>query len=121
MAFDWNEYLELAKALLQQKNEAAQRSAISRAYYAAFCLAQRKIDRQDPEPAEDRDAGSHEIVWRFFRNSRSVAMKKLGEDGFRLKRLRRRADYKDEFIGLEAHASDSIRLAEAILRHLRSV
>ena len=121
MAFDWNEYLKLAQALQQQNTEAAQRSAISRAYYAAFCLAQRKMDRQDADPAEDQDAGSHEIVWRSFRSSRSVAMKKLGEDGFRLKRLRRRVDYKDEFTGLQTHASDSIRPAEAIIRRLGNI
>lgn len=44
MAFDWREYLELAKELVSQANsgysaEAAERSAVSRAYYAAFCHA----------------------------------------------------------------------------------
>ncbi len=121
MAFDWSEYLALARTLQNQQNEATQRSAISRAYYAAFCLAQRKIGRQENDPAEDQDAGSHEIVWKFFRSSHSVAARKLGEDGFRLKRLRTRADYSDNFTGLAAHATDSIRLAEAIIRRLGNV
>ncbi|MCS7303613.1 MAG: hypothetical protein NZ602_00695 [Thermoguttaceae bacterium] len=42
MPFDWREFLALAKALQQSPPtscsiEAAQRSAVSRAYYAAFC------------------------------------------------------------------------------------
>lgn len=44
MAFDWGEFLELADFLAgdqaaRHTPEAAQRSAISRAYYAAFCHA----------------------------------------------------------------------------------
>lgn len=42
MEFDWKEYFELAKHLRslstnEFRNEAALRSAISRAYYAAYC------------------------------------------------------------------------------------
>jgi len=44
MAFDWREYLILAKFLLGEEGascseEAARRAAVSRAYYAAFCYA----------------------------------------------------------------------------------
>ena len=45
MAFDWTEYLNLARYIQQQGNrsninrEAAYRCAVSRAYYAAFCYA----------------------------------------------------------------------------------
>ena len=36
MSFDWKTYHQLAKKLLEENNEAAYRSAVSRAYYAAF-------------------------------------------------------------------------------------
>lgn len=44
MSFNWGDYLSLANALLTKPNtpgpeEAAYRSAVSRAYYAAFCIA----------------------------------------------------------------------------------
>jgi hypothetical protein len=44
MAFDWREYLTLARSLLGEEGasyseEAARRAAVSRAYYAAFCYA----------------------------------------------------------------------------------
>jgi hypothetical protein len=44
MPFDWKEYLALARALQQQAGsapnpEAVFRSALSRAYYGAFCYA----------------------------------------------------------------------------------
>lgn len=36
MAFDWQEFLDLAEQLLESDSEAALRSAISRAYYSLF-------------------------------------------------------------------------------------
>jgi uncharacterized protein (UPF0332 family) len=36
MTFDWNEYLRLAQSLAEDEGDAARRSAVSRAYYAAF-------------------------------------------------------------------------------------
>ena len=44
MPFDWQEYLQLARALAAYEptdalREAALRSAVSRAYFAAFCRA----------------------------------------------------------------------------------
>ena len=44
MSFDWSEYLNLAKKLIRagstlSANEACQRTAISRAYYAVYCQA----------------------------------------------------------------------------------
>lgn len=44
MAFDWKEFLELARDLTGRagsdySTEAADRTAVSRAYYAAFCWA----------------------------------------------------------------------------------
>lgn len=41
MAYDWSEYLALAKELSQKGSDAAARSAISRAYYAAYNTARR--------------------------------------------------------------------------------
>ena len=48
MSFDWSEYLDLARELAKF-SEAGQRSAISRAYYAAFCTARyrKQADYED--------------------------------------------------------------------------
>lgn len=39
MSFDWREYLNLASILSGNADEASQRTAISRAYYAVFHAA----------------------------------------------------------------------------------
>ena len=36
MGFEWSKYLELAEELVQLDDEAALRSAVSRAYYAVY-------------------------------------------------------------------------------------
>jgi uncharacterized protein (UPF0332 family) len=50
MAFDWRDFLDLAKTLIGQgsnySTEAASRTAVSRAYYAAFCWARNYAESQ---------------------------------------------------------------------------
>ena len=46
MAFDWTEYLTLAQELVQREEEACLRSAISRAYYAAFGKARERLEQE---------------------------------------------------------------------------
>jgi len=64
MPFDWQEYLLLARELSQRSGEAALRSAISRAYYAAFCTACNYL-RQRGESIPDSEH-SHKAVWDSF-------------------------------------------------------
>ena len=50
MPFDWREYLELARYLAALSNtrhseEASRRSAVSRAYYSAFCYMRNFAER----------------------------------------------------------------------------
>jgi len=99
MSFDWIEYLGLARELAGQTTapptqEAKLRSAISRAYYAAFCKARNHLrDKQGvliPPTGE-----AHKIVWRQFKNSPNKSRKRIGENLRRLLNDRRQADYED--------------------------
>jgi hypothetical protein len=47
--FYWLDYLDLARRLANDLEEASQRSSISRAYYAAFHTAKRHIEELHPE------------------------------------------------------------------------
>ncbi len=79
MPFDWKEFFELARELANQVGsgysaEAAQRSAVSRAYYAAFCWVrnyaernfgfQRKGEAQDHKLLRDhlRQQGKNQLA-----------------------------------------------------------
>lgn len=91
MAFAWADYLRLAEELAQRPDdEAAHRSAVSRAYYAAFGRACAHLTQQNI-PVSQGD-GSHKRVWESFsrlgRTYRSVQ-----HNGDRLLRRRIVADY----------------------------
>lgn len=62
--FDWTKYLSLAKDLSTSSEEAVLRSAISRAYYAAFNQAKDYCVSKGIYVARSTD--SHVVVWNAF-------------------------------------------------------
>lgn len=62
MSFDWSEYHQLARALadpgviLRATDTARQRAAVSRAYYAAFCMTRNYLRAKDGGSYSDSDA-----------------------------------------------------------------
>ena len=93
MAFAWVDYLDLAARLAPDSREAEKRTAISRAYYAAFnqadsCL---RLHGISPTPGE-----IHKKVWDEFKRG-SHAARQISLDGDRLRRSRVDADYKVPF------------------------
>jgi hypothetical protein len=74
MQFNWREYLSLAKELLENKNEASYRSAISRAYYSIYNTLCFYIDRFKSQTDKHKqliDIFKNEDEWhRINRNGR---------------------------------------------------
>lgn len=94
MSFNWSSYLALAKELAGRSDEAAKRSAVSRAYYYAFHVANNHLKANNI--AVDRNLGTHERVWRVYIESSTLECRKIGSDGNRLRVSRRDADYKPD-------------------------
>ncbi len=118
MPFDWKEYLRLAEELSTRQEDAALRSAISRAYYAAFCSARNHLQKQG-EPLS-RSGDSHKAVWESFqRKGRSYAT--IYQHSHRLKNDRRKADYEDEVRNLSESVVAALRSANAILHWLEQL
>jgi uncharacterized protein (UPF0332 family) len=116
--FAWADYLRLAKELCTRtESESALRTAISRAYYSAFCTAAWHRYPDGPPFSTQRDR--HTIVWNEFRQSgRDCAW--IGLNGDRLKRYRINADYEPEFSGdLAKTAELVISEAQKILDYCR--
>lgn len=84
--FDWNRYLDLARELLPKESEAAQRTAVSRAYYAVYHAA-RRLSPGEPFTT------THEQLWRSLKQNGAKGERRLGERGNRLKLERHEADY----------------------------
>lgn len=121
MSFDWREYLTLAEELagrakIAPAEEARLRSAVSRAYYAAFCKARNRL--RDQERVEIPPFDVHKYVWGQFKRSGNSGRKQIGTLGDRLKKDRVRADYDDTVSGLTSLTWKAIRQSLLIIDHL---
>ena len=107
MAFDWNDFLSLAQELARSKDEAAKRTAISRAYYCVFNLAFARAESTGCR--YPRGEGYHQWCWRKYSDTPDSSCRKLGLEGNRMLALRVRADY---------NAGDIRRLDDTVVRML---
>lgn len=95
--FKWEHYLDLADELAasQAAGEAKLRSAISRAYYAAFHVAMRFLqdNKQYTPTLSGKDHGN---VWRMYKTGpgTGIERRQIGNRGFQLLRDREQADYR---------------------------
>lgn len=119
MSFDWSEYLNLAQELAGQatspsSQEAKLRSAISRAYYAAFCKARNHL-RDAEKHSIPRGGEAHPYVRDQFKKSANRVRREVGENLNRLRIDRNKADYDDTMAGLPATSKRALRRARRVI------
>jgi hypothetical protein len=115
-AFDWTNYLILARKLGAESEESALRSAISRAYYAAYKTAEHYCENNAIPIAPT--GRSHQDVWDAFLAKGGTTFNSVHEKGERLMRKRVKADYRSNVTGLQSMVLDSLRDSYAILSYL---
>jgi uncharacterized protein (UPF0332 family) len=131
MTFDWEDYLRLAEALLRERSrlapeEACLRSAISRAYYAAFASV-RNFARQREGLFLGKSGSVHKSLVEHFKCSPDRVRKQVGNDLNRIRGCRASADYDDIFKdprgprSLLDAAEASLTWAREILKTLSSI
>jgi hypothetical protein len=117
--FDWQAFLHLAEELVDRQGDpAAERTAISRAYDAAFHLASDYARRRGVRLIfTGRD---HAIVWAWFPESDAdPRLRWIGNTGSVLRQARRHADYRPApFPNLSSEAQAAVRLATRIRSEL---
>ena len=102
MSFAWVRYLDLARELAgkpatTESREAKLRSAISRAYYAAFNEARAFLETiRGPLPY---NVNEHDYVKNWYLNHRDRLQRQVGTDLDRLRQDRNHADYDNEWKG----------------------
>lgn len=112
--FDWNDYLTLAKRLANEPDEASQRSAISRAYYAAYHAAASYVRVTRLVPASR--SLSHRLVWATLATDPDLDRADVGARGRDLQQVRNLADYGASFPGnLERRSRGVIVRSQALL------
>jgi uncharacterized protein (UPF0332 family) len=102
--FDWQDYYLLARQMLLQADnasykEAVFRTAVSRAYYAAYHFACDYLKEVGHYPTKQEIQASrtesHQfLIERFIKNSAHPEWEKIGKKLITLKSFRHRADYE---------------------------
>lgn len=116
MGFDWKEYLYLAKELKQRagntfNQEAALRSAVSRAYYAAFCYL-RNYACDKLGFIKKRSSRDHIDLVKHLREKNHGDIASILEE---LRNWRKDCDYEDVIKGdLQTKAGSAIKRVEEI-------
>jgi hypothetical protein len=113
MPFEWREFLPIADELAQRDDEAARRTAIGRAYYAALGVALRRLP--PAERATVHPGNVHDRTWELYARSTVLECRRLGNLGYRIRNRRRRADYRDEPPVQATQAWQTIADARAML------
>jgi hypothetical protein len=119
MAFSWKEYLLLAQAIYRSKNnfnneEAACRTTVSRAYYAAICGA-RNFARDHQQFVPSYSGADHFNVREHFRRiGRNDVADKLKD----LHLWRIQCDYNDIVSNVELLTQNAIKQAFQVFNHL---
>lgn len=119
--FDWGELLSLAQELAGRSgDQAAARSAVSRAYYASFHQAKKYLLAIDTSVHLPKHGGAHEQVPEHLKQpGRTRTERSAATRLERLKRQRKWADYEaSEKPRLESEVEQALRDAKFILAQL---
>lgn len=119
--FDWEDYLVQAQMLASIGNEAALRSAVSRAYYSAFGLGLRRL-RDVEGRAVPNSSAAHKYVWKTFAVDPSDQTRQLiGVTLNRLRSARNHADYDNSVNDLVGLSQLSLEDAQLVVNLVRSL
>ncbi len=117
MSFDWNAFLKIAVEL-QNGNEAAKRTAISRIYYATYHHARAHLESEGFQFRQFES--SHRQIWDEFKH-RGRTLAAIGHAGDRLRTNRVKADYLNKIDNIDALTARSFELAENVHSYLNQI
>lgn len=118
MSFDWKLFYELAENLRQNSDEASQRTAISRVYYATYHRAKFVLENEGFNFRQFES--SHRQVWNEFK-FRGRTHRGIGISGIRLHEIRVDADYFAEISDIEKLVDECFKTAETINQYLAQI
>jgi uncharacterized protein (UPF0332 family) len=111
---DERDFLTLAQTLVGETTEVAWRSAVSRAYYAAFHVARHLLEGLGfTVPRADR---AHSYLWLRLANCGEPQVQQAGNDLNLLRRDRNEADYNLTRPLRQAAAQNQVQAAQRIIQ-----
>lgn len=111
-----NDYLALAERLAREQTEADWRSAMSRAYYAAFHAGRQLL--LDLGFRVPRASGAHAYVWMRLSNCGDPALVKAGGELNNMQGDRNRADYDFQRDYSQSDAQVIVRTSRVVIQAL---
>lgn len=114
--FEWSKNLNVAKELMQNDSEEYYRSAINRAYYAAFGTARTYLDNKRLQ-YDMHDGNIHKKVWDLF----LFISKEIHVKGDRLRLARVKADYKGKAKIVKSIAKQAVSDADFIVKKIKEL
>jgi uncharacterized protein (UPF0332 family) len=124
VSFDWTDYLVVANKLVKmaadlELAEGYYRTAISRAYFAAFNIAKQALPQQISDRCP-RDADAHEYVKRAYANGTSREQQIVSDNLDRLRIARNLADYRTAWTGARNQCAAELVKAYQTIERVRS-
>ena len=113
MSFNWTKYIRLADELLKGTDESYYRSAISRAYYGAFCITRDRVNYSDY-----RKSDVHSRVADKYATSNDEDERIIGSILIKLRKARNNADYNSNETIRKDYAERMVNSAKSILEIL---
>ena len=120
MSFNWQEFLSLAvhvrgNAGSGYSEEASDRTAVSRAYYAAFCYARNYASNQQGFTSTGT-ARDHQLLPRCFQqHGKYMAARRLE----RLREWRNQCDYENAISNLNVIVTSALEYAQRVINECR--
>jgi hypothetical protein len=120
MAFDWREYVTVARDMPQlqsiSSNEAKLRCAVSRAYYGVYCNTRNHaMQRLNYVSTAKKFKRSEHADLRLFLNGEGGVFPVVAADLERLHNLRKQCDYDDVVLNCGVLYREALRLAAKIM------
>ena len=123
--FDWSHYLDLARNLvgetdIKPSDEAKARTSISRSYYCIYHAAREYLKEEGDTNIGQKMEDSHIYVIEQLRNRPERKLSQIGNNLYRLKDDRVRADYEGDIKILLKEAEKVLRLASWLKAQLEN-
>ncbi len=123
--FKWDDYLTLADELSQRSEEHCLRTAVSRAYYAAYGMAvawyKTNVGPVPRPTVKGRKLGIHEALWYAFQDPKHAdkSYADVGAKGDALRRQRTKPDYDWSYPGIQGDLPAILSKTRSILLNLK--
>jgi uncharacterized protein (UPF0332 family) len=120
MGFDWKDFITLSEELYNSKSdEASLRSAISRAYYGAFCSIRPYCHSKFGVSSKSNDI--HRIIIEKLKSSSNNLEYSTGNLLSNLREDRNNADYDSHFSAGKGIVEKSIRNSKYVIQNLKTL